>query len=307
MTNIPTELLRTLVTVVDLRSFTKAAHALGITQPAVSAQIKRLHALIGAELFDRNVTGVSLTPAGQAVATYARRLLSINDKILQITTPAPPGRMLRLGVTGDYVSPFLPKALANFRSQSPGAKFHVTTGTNERLLHDLRTGELDLVLLLSTGKPERDARHHWMEDMVWGRGPTTLLRPGQPVPLVSRGDQWINHQLAVSALERAGRSYEAVYTGPTILSLMSAVRFGLGVMPFARRRIVNTDLIICDEGDLPPLPSLVCAVYVSELGDVEALYRLADLVADVIRPAPKADRAASPPRVPLAELVDRAG
>ena len=42
MINIPTELLRTFVAVVDLRSFTKAAQLLGITQPAVSAQVKRL-------------------------------------------------------------------------------------------------------------------------------------------------------------------------------------------------------------------------------------------------------------------------
>ncbi len=52
MTNIPTELLRTLVTLVELRSFTKAAHALGMTQPAVSAQIKRLQVLLGGELLD---------------------------------------------------------------------------------------------------------------------------------------------------------------------------------------------------------------------------------------------------------------
>src|SRR5438046_927150 len=43
MLNIPTDLLRTLVTVVELRSFTKAAKGLGVTQPAVSAQIKRRH------------------------------------------------------------------------------------------------------------------------------------------------------------------------------------------------------------------------------------------------------------------------
>jgi len=47
MTNVPTDLLRTLIAVVDLRSFTRAAQLHGVTQPAVSAQIKRLQTLLG--------------------------------------------------------------------------------------------------------------------------------------------------------------------------------------------------------------------------------------------------------------------
>jgi DNA-binding transcriptional LysR family regulator len=47
MLNIPTDLLRTLVAVVDMRGFTMAAQSLGVTQPAVSAQIKRLQYLLG--------------------------------------------------------------------------------------------------------------------------------------------------------------------------------------------------------------------------------------------------------------------
>ena len=82
MTNIPTDLLRTLVTVVDLRSFTKAAQALGVTQPAVSAQIKRLQGMLGGDLFDRAAPGIALTRQGEAVVTHARRLLAINDEIL---------------------------------------------------------------------------------------------------------------------------------------------------------------------------------------------------------------------------------
>ena len=87
MTNIPTELLRTLVAVVDLRSFTKAAQSLGVTQPAVSAQIKRLQGLLGADLLDKSAPGVSLTSSGELVVNYARRLLSINDQILDIAGP----------------------------------------------------------------------------------------------------------------------------------------------------------------------------------------------------------------------------
>ena len=55
MQNIPTDLLRTLVAVVNLRSFTKAAQSLGVTQPAVSAQVKRLQFLLGYELLDRQI------------------------------------------------------------------------------------------------------------------------------------------------------------------------------------------------------------------------------------------------------------
>src|SRR5262249_9410916 len=73
MTNIPTELLRTFVAVVDLRGFTKAAQALGCTQPAVSAQIKRLQNLLGSELLDKTAPGVIPTERGRAIAERARR------------------------------------------------------------------------------------------------------------------------------------------------------------------------------------------------------------------------------------------
>jgi DNA-binding transcriptional LysR family regulator len=295
--NIPIELLRTLVAVADFKSFTRAGQTLGLTQPAVSAQIKRLQVLLTTELFDKSSAGVVLTREGNAVVTYARRLLSINDQILQVTAPAPSARTLRVGVSGDYISTFLPRAFAKFGRNSPYRKFLVTgTMNNEKLLHDLRTGELDVVVVWSGDKPEIDARHHWTEDMVWGRSPSLVLDPAQPVPLVSRGDEWLNHRLAVSVLERAGRSYEVVLIGPTILALITAVREGLGVMPFGRRRILNTDLQICDEIELPKLPALSCSIYVSDAGDPELLHALADAIADVIRP----------PRRPLPAHIDLA-
>src|SRR5262245_60443058 len=81
MVNIPTELLRTLVFVVDQRSFTKAAQSLGVTQPAVSAQIKRLQFLLGYELLDKSAPGVSLTSRGEKVVDHGLHILSMKHEI----------------------------------------------------------------------------------------------------------------------------------------------------------------------------------------------------------------------------------
>jgi DNA-binding transcriptional LysR family regulator len=285
--NIPIELLRTLVAVADFKNFTRAAQSLGLTQPAVSAQIKRLQTLLATELFDKSSAGVVLTREGKAVLTYARRLLSINDQILQVAAEEPSTRTLRVGVSGDYAATFLPRAFMRLGRISTYRRFHISsTMNNEKLLHDLRNGELDLIVVWTPDKPEVDVRHHWIEDLVWGKSPNLVIDPAQPVPLVTRGSEWLNHQLGISVLERAGRAYEVVLVAPTILSLMTAVREGLGVMPFGRRRLLNTDLHVCEETELPKLPALCCSIYVSDVGDTEVLHRLADVIAEVIRPIP---------------------
>ena len=122
MQNIPTDLLRTLTAVVDLRSFTKAAHSLGITQPAVSAQIKRLQTLLGYELLDKSAPGVSLTKRGELVVDHARRLLSINDDILRLSDAGRVAQPLRVGHSGRLLgiqnsrdAGALPPALAGCR------------------------------------------------------------------------------------------------------------------------------------------------------------------------------------------------
>jgi DNA-binding transcriptional LysR family regulator len=118
MTNIPTDLLRTLVAVVDLRSFTKAAASLGVTQPAVSSQIKRLQFLLAGDIFDRSSQGVTLTPHGELVVSYARRLLSINDQIVHIGAEPRSELVIRVGTSSDYVSSVLP---ASWRGSARGS------------------------------------------------------------------------------------------------------------------------------------------------------------------------------------------
>lgn len=285
MTNIPTDLLRTLVAVVDLRSFTKAAASLGVTQPAVSAQIKRLQFLLGGELFDRSSQGISLTPQGEMVVSYARRLLSINDQIVHLGEAGPrPELVIRVGTPSDFIASMLPDVLARFRERWPDVRFIVRTDFYDLLLRDLRSGEVDLYVGLSMNQPP-DARHSWVEDVVWVRGATSQLDIERPVPLVSHGERSVYHRLAVTALKAVGLEWEDVFTGPSMNSLNGAVAAGLGVMAVTRRRANDVGMLIWDDAPLPKLPDLYSGIYVREGGARAAYEQLADEIAEAISDA----------------------
>ena len=282
MTNIPTDLLRTLVAVVDLRSFTKAAASLGVTQPAVSAQIKRLQFLLGGELFDRSSQGISLTPQGEMVVSYARRLLSINDQIVDIGETGPlPELVIRVGTPSDFIASMLPNVLARFRERLPDVRFIVRTDYYDTLLRELHGGEVDLYVGLSMNPPP-DVRHSWAEEVVWVRAAASQLDLDRPVPLVSHGERSVYHRLAVTALTAAGLEWEDVFTGPSMTSLNGAVAAGLGVMAVTRRRANDVGMLIWDDAPLPKLPDLYSGIYVREGGARAAYEQLADEIAEAI-------------------------
>jgi DNA-binding transcriptional LysR family regulator len=283
MTNIPTELLRTLVAVVDLRSFTKAAQSLGVTQPAVSAQIKRLQILLGGELFDKSAPGVTLTDKGDSVVGNARRLLSINDQILQLAYPVS-SAPLRIGIPGELDVAGLPTALAECRRRWPHIRFNIRGQNSDMLLRDLGHGELDLVVAFTSSAPTVEARHHWTDDVVWVRGAAARLDPLGPVPLIAHDVTCLINRIAVSLLDQAGRDWELVVSALSAANLAAAVRAGLGVA-VALRRLVDADQIVVDDETLPRLPQVACGVYVRDAADQEILTLLADSVARAIAPA----------------------
>ena len=282
MTNIPTDLLRTLVAVVDLRSFTKAAVSLGITQPAVSAQIKRLQGMLGGELFDRTSQGIALTAQGEMVVSYARRLLSINDQIVHIGENGPrPELVIRVGTPSDFIASMLPEVLAEFRASRPDVRFIVRTDFYDSLLRELRSAEVDLYVGLSVTPPP-DARHSWQEEVVWARNPESRFESNRPVPLVSHGERSVYHQVATTALKAAGLGWEDVFTGPSLYSLKAAVGAGLGVMAITRRRANEVGLSIWDDSPLPKLPDIYTGIYIREGGVRAAYEHLADEIAKTL-------------------------
>ena len=303
MTNIPTELLRALIAVVDQHSFTKAAVALGVTQPAVSAQIKRLQSLLDCDVFDRGTHGIKLTPQGELVVSYARRLLSINDQIIHIGGEGrQPEVVIRIGTPSDFVASVLPKTLAHLRRRWPDVRFVLRTGFFDNLARELRAGELDLVVGLSLNEPH-DACYAWPLETVWVRGLDSEFDPNRPVQLVSYGPECVYHRLAVQTLKKAGLDWELAFTGTSMMSLASAVVAGLGVMPIIRRRANEFGMVVWDGGPLPKLSNLYSGIYLREGGARAAYDQLADEIIKVLDPPPASvarPAAAAKTRAPVA-------
>src|SRR4051812_47663516 len=189
-TNIRTELLRTLVA--ELRSFTKAANLLGVTQPAVSAQIKRLQVLLDTELFDKSAPGVTLTKKGELVVNYGMRMLALNDQILGLVGSGLASPTLRVGIPGDFAASVLPTIVARFQARIPQLRIQLRGDTSANVLRDLRQGQLDLAVALTMSGPALGARHHWLEEAVWIRGPSATIEPGGRVSLVTLGEGTLN-------------------------------------------------------------------------------------------------------------------
>jgi DNA-binding transcriptional LysR family regulator len=282
-TNIPTDLLRTLVAVVDLHSYTKAANSLGVTQPAVSAQIKRLQHLVGADLFERNGQGVFLTARGERVVARARRLLALNDEIVGLGAATSRSDLIvRIGTTSEFVASLLPNVLARFRREHPEARFIVRSDSYEMLVRHMHMGEIDILFGLTTVRPQ-DARHCEVHDMVWVRGnPGAQIEQGRPVPLASRGEPCVFHRHAVKTLRSSGLDYEQVFLGTSMRSVGNAVAAGLGYSVAARRSADTVGLTVWEDGPLPKPAPLHSAVHVRDGGSREIHELLADQLAAII-------------------------
>ncbi len=130
------DLLKAFVTVADHRSFTRAAVMLNRTQSAVSMQIKRLEDRLGAELFYRTKAIVELSPAGEGLLGYARRILNLNEEAIGRLREHKVEGVVRLGVMDDYGTFIVPHLLASFVAGYPLIHIEMETGLRLRCRPD---------------------------------------------------------------------------------------------------------------------------------------------------------------------------
>jgi LysR family hydrogen peroxide-inducible transcriptional activator len=141
--------LQCLVAVADTLHFRRAAERLGLSQPAVSAQLAQMEEGLGTLLVERTRRRVLMTPVGRDVAERARAILrdvaDLEDAARQSGEPL--SGTLRLGVLRTLGPYLLPHILPEMRRRHPDLKLYLREEPGERLLAELASGDLDMVMV----------------------------------------------------------------------------------------------------------------------------------------------------------------
>jgi LysR family hydrogen peroxide-inducible transcriptional activator len=130
-------------------SFSRAAEAAHVSQPALSAAVKELEAVLGAPVVERARSGVILTPVGEEAVRRAADVLARTEDLVEAARSAgkPLSGRFRLGVI-PTVAPFLiPRALPELRARHPALKLYLREDLTARLVAGLRAGALDAAVI----------------------------------------------------------------------------------------------------------------------------------------------------------------
>jgi DNA-binding transcriptional LysR family regulator len=223
-TNLPTELLRSFVAIVDSGSMLKATERVFVTQSALSLQMKRLEETVLTPLFHRDGRRLTLTPAGQALLGHAREILALNDRaVVALTGDALVGPV-RVGLVQDFAETLLSGVLARFSQLNPDVQLEVRVAGSPELLDLLNGDRLDVVLCMGAADDPHAAR---VAPMVW-HGEPDLAR-AEVLPLAILAPPCRFRDAALAALEREGRRFRVALETPSLSALRAAVEAGLAV------------------------------------------------------------------------------
>lgn len=140
-------LLAHFLAVAERRNITAAAEALHITQPALTRSIHQLEKIVGAKLFERLPTGVTLTRQGDILARRAKLMdLEYRHALAEIRTMGQGlAGTLRIGAGPVWISNILPPVVAAFHRQFPKVRIRLVGGVINTLVDALLAGEIDIM------------------------------------------------------------------------------------------------------------------------------------------------------------------
>jgi DNA-binding transcriptional LysR family regulator len=265
--------LRYFVTVAEERHFTRAAERLGIGQPPLSMQIKKLEDEIGAPLLRRLTRGVELTDVGALVFEHAQQILAQVDRMMVDARRLSRGVMghMTVGFAGaTYLQPLVPSIIREYRLQHSGVQLSPEQSNTPSLLRGLLDGHIDVAFIRPPIDDVEgvDTKLLVEEEMVLVVPQDhELASMTDPVPLASVASETFIlfpriigtglYDIILSACERVGFMPSIGQEAPQIASIipMVAAGFGVSIVPRSLMQIrVDNVVYLPIEGDVPRTP-----------------------------------------------------
>jgi DNA-binding transcriptional LysR family regulator len=231
-----------------LKSVTRAAEKLHLTQSALSSRIAALEEELGVLLLDRRDKQFRLTPAGVRFARHAERLLNLQRDIKQeLGSPTTRALPLRVGVIESVLHSWLIDWVQALRGQQPGLELELTVETTPVLLDHMRRGAADLIIaalpadgdamrsralapmpLVFVGHTQRHKRRRWsLAELVASDELLTFQRGSQP------------HVALLDLCRKHGVESPRVHTISSISAMVQLVEGGFGVATLPRSALAQ--------------------------------------------------------------------
>jgi DNA-binding transcriptional LysR family regulator len=219
-------------------NLSRAAEALYVSQPTLTARLQALESELGEQLFVRTRRGMRLTEAGEAFLPYAEHSVqAISDgreRLIELRRGTV-GKLL-LGAPATVSTYALPALLARFTAEHPGVRLSVMTGTSEEILELVLHDRIQVGLMRSLGHPEVDAVPVYSDALLAVVSPRHRLAgrevrlaelAGEPLVLFGRSSSYRAFTEAV--FRQAGVMPDSVLELDNIDAAKKMVEHGLGI------------------------------------------------------------------------------
>ncbi len=259
--------IRHFVTLAETLNFRRAAERLHMAQPPLSVSIQKLEADLGVKLFNRESTGVSLTPSGRAVLLEAKKLLFHSGQLRETAKSVLDGTggTLQIGFVGSASYGMLQTLLPLYRAQYPGVELVLREATSLAIMQQLEDNTLDIGLVrvpllhpskatlvplqredyiaaLPRGNPLADKGLLKLADMA-----------GEPFIMYAPTHAAGLHSTAMFACQQAGFIPRVTQQAVQVQTVLALVESGLGValVPSVMQRFVSDKIVYRPFVDFP--------------------------------------------------------
>lgn len=256
-------------------SFSRAAEALQLTQPSITARIQALERELGEELFERGGRGVRLTDAGRVFLPYVERILQVIQEARDAVEEVRNVQLgsLRLGSAITISTYVLPGILHRFCQDYPGVDVVIRTGRSEQVLNMLLADEVQVAIIRSFSNPDVEQIPLYDDEIALVAYPghefaetgraTVAQAAREPIVLFDRGSSY--YAMIHNLFRRAAVIPNVAMELDSLEATKRMVEEGLGIamvpVVTVQRELERGTLVRVDLTDVEPIQRPIALIY----------------------------------------------